>query len=258
VYVGHSMMWGGVRHQAGFLRLLNPSTGAVINPAGNDIIHFGAGWWYSHNFNQRMLVDGGNFYVLAHGDAYSRQLGFARWSVGKYVNNNDTDFNQSYFDISGNTGDNNTNAQTGQFVRGPNGKFVIVHTSSQGRSARDVRVVAADGNTGVADGNGARWLTSNPTNVHATIAKVEVFGERLLVTYGLWDSTKKHEIVWYATLLDAGLATVAAPHVVPGVEFVDAAPLFRFKGGPNSGKVGWVSGNATHTLSVRVASLRYD
>jgi hypothetical protein len=258
VYVGHSMMWGGVRHQAGFLRLLNPSTGAVINPPGNDIIHFGAGWWYSHNFNQRLLVDGGYFYVLAHGDAYDRQLGFARWSASKYASSNATDFNQSDFGISGNVGDNNTNAQTGQLVRGPSGKFVIVHTTSQGRTMRDVRVVAADGNTGVADANGARWLTSNQGTVHATIAKVEVLGEHLLVTYALWDTTKKHELVWYATLLDASLQTVAQPKLVPNVEFVDAAPLFRFKAGPNAGKVGWVSGNASHTLSVRVASLRYD
>jgi hypothetical protein len=258
LYVGHSMMWTPTRHQAGYLRLLDPSSGAVLAPAGNDIIHFGAGWWYSHNFNQRLLIDGGKYYVLAHGDAYSRQLGFARWSVSGYSNDNDTDFNQSYFTISGNVGDNNTNAQTGQLVRGPGGKFLIVHTTSQGRAARDVRLVAADGSSGVADGNGARWLTANQGTVHATMPKLELLGGYVLVTYASWDSTKKHELVWYATLLDADLSTVAAPQVISNVEFVDAAPLFRFKGGPNNGKVGWVSGNASHTLAVRVASLRFD
>lgn len=258
LYVGHSMMWAPTRHQAGYLRLLDPSSGAVIAPAGNDTIHFGAGWWYSHNFNQRLLIDGGNYYVLAHGDAYSRQLGFARWSVTGYTNDNDTDFNQSYFAISGNVGDNNTNAQTGQLVRAPGGKFLIVHTTSQGRSARDVRVVAADGSSGVADGSGARWLTTNQGTVHATMPKLELLGDYVLVTYALWDSAKKHELVWYATLLDASLATVAAPQVVSNVEFVDAAPLLRFKGGPNAGKVGWVSGNASHTLAVRVVSPRFD
>jgi len=29
-----------------------------------------SGWWYSHNFNQRLIIDGGNYYVLAHGDAF--------------------------------------------------------------------------------------------------------------------------------------------------------------------------------------------
>lgn len=258
LYVGHSMMWMPTRHQAGFLRLLNPASGAVIAPAGNDIIHFGAGWWYSHNFNQRLLIDGGNYYVLAHGDAYSRQLGFARWSVGGYTNNNATDFDQSYWTITGNVGDNNTSAQTGQFARLANGKFVIVHTTAQGRSARDVRVVLANAATGAVDGAGARWLTTNQGTVQATMPKVEQLGDQLLVTYALWDSTKKHELVWYAALLDTALATVAAPQVISNVEFVDAAPLVRFKAGPNAGTVGWVSGNSSHTLAVRVASLRYD
>jgi len=80
-------------------------------------------------------------------------------------------------------------------------------------------------------------------------------GDYALVTYALWDSSKKHELTWYAALLDASLATVAAPKVVPSVEFVDAAPLLHFKAGPNAGKVGWVSGNQAHTLSAHVASL---
>ena len=256
LYVGHSMMWTPTRHQAGYIRLLNPDTGAVIPPAGDDILHFGAGWWYSHNFNQRLLIDGGNYYMLAHGDAYARQLGFARWSLANYTAKNQTDFDQAYFKIDGNEGDNNTNAQTGQFVRLSDGRFLIVHTTSQGRSARDVRLVAANGSTGVAEAN-AVWLTTNQGTTQATMPKVELLGDDVLVTYALWDSTQKHQLTWYAALLDAKLASVVMPKAISGVEFVDAAPLFRFKGGPNAGKVGWVSGNASHTLSVRVASLAY-
>lgn len=257
IYVGHSMMWDTVRHQAGFLRLLNPSSGAVQNPAGNDIIHFGAGWWYSHNFNQRLIVDGGNYYVLAHGDAYSRQLGFARWSPAKYASNNATDFDESYFKIAGNTGDNKTDSQTGQFVKMPDGKFLIVHTTSQGRSARDVRLVFASGTDGKAQGD-AVWLTTNQGTNQATMPKVELFGDKVLVTYAVWDSSKGHQLTWYAAVLDTTLKTIVAPKALAaGVEFVDAAPLFRFKGGPNQGQVGWVSGNASHTLSVRIASLTY-
>jgi hypothetical protein len=256
LYVGHSMMWTPTRHQAGYIRLLNPDTGAVIPPAGDDILHFGAGWWYSHNFNQRLLIDGGNYYMLAHGDAYARQLGFARWSLTNYTGKNQTDFDQAYFKIDGNEGDNNTNAQTGQFVRLSDGRFLIVHTTSQGRSARDVRLVFANGSTGAAEANPV-WLTTNQGTTQATMPKVELLGDNVLVTYALWDSTQKHQLTWYAALLDAKLATVAAPKAISGVEFVDAAPLFRFKAGPNAGKVAWVSGNATHTLSVRVASLAY-
>ena len=255
LYAGHSMMWTPTRHQAGYLRILNPDSGAVIPPAGDDILHFGAGWFYSHNFNQRLLIDGGNYYVLAHGDAYARQLGFARWSLANYTGKNATDFDQPYFKIDGNQGDNNTNAQTGQFIRLGDGRFAIVHTSSQGRSARDVRLVFANGTNGAADAASARWLTTNQGTTHATMPKIEQLGDYLLVTYALWD--KGHQLTWYATVLDGKGATVAAPKLVPDVEFVDAAPLFRFKGGPNAGRVGWVSGNAAHTVSVRVASLAY-
>ena len=256
LYVGHSMMWTPTRHQAGYIRLLNPDTGAVIAPAGDDVLHFGAGWWYSHNFNQRLIIDGGNYYMLAHGDAYARQLGFARWSLANYTTKNQTDFDQAYFKIDGNEGDNNTNAQTGQFVRASDGRFLIVHTTSQGRAARDVRLVLANGSTGVAEANPV-WLTTNQGTTQATMPKVELLGDNVLVTYALWDSTKKHQLTWYAALLDAKLATLVMPKPISDVEFVDSAPLFRFKGGPNAGKVAWVSGNAAHTLSVRVASLAY-
>jgi hypothetical protein len=253
LYTGHTMMWDGVRHQAGYLRLIDPSDGAPLTPGGDDVIHFGAGWWYSHNFNQRLIIDDGQYYALAHGDAFSRQLGFARWSLAGYTSKNDTDFNESYFNILGEEGDNNTNAQMGQFVRLKDGRFVLVHTSSQGRDARDVRVTLADGDTGKA-GEEA-WLTTNAAGVQATMPKVEVLGDNVLITYALWDSSKRHDLIWYAALLDQSLAVVSEPKVVPNVEFVDSAPLFRFKGGSNNGQVGWVSGNATHTLSVHVASL---
>ncbi|MDB4981967.1 MAG: putative lipoprotein, partial [Myxococcales bacterium] len=255
LYLGHSMLWTPTRHQAGFFRLLDPASGAITAPAGNDIIHFGAGWWYSHNFNQRMIIDGGNYYVLGHGDAYPRQLGFARWSLKNYVGKNDTDFNEAYWAITGNEGDNNTNAQTGQFVRLGDGRFLMVHTTSQGRGARDVRLVIADGTTGKADAASATWLTTNQSPVNATMPKVGLLGDDVLVTYALWDSSKKHQLTWYAAVLDTSLKTVVPPTAMTGVEFVDSAPLFRFQAGANAGKLGWVSGNAAHTLSVHVASL---
>jgi len=263
LYLGHSMMWFSstappTRHQAGFLRLIDPDSGNVVAPSGNDIIHFGSGWWYSHNFNQRLIIDGGNYYVLAHGDAYSRQLGFAKWSLANYTGKNDTDFNQSYWAIDGNEGDNNTNAQTGQFIHMSDGRFLIVHTTSQSRSARDVRLIFADGTSGKSDSASGVWLTTNQGTVQATMPKVEMLGSYVLVTYALWDSSKKHLLDWYATLLDSTLKTVVPPQkLAAGIEFVDSAPLFHFKGGANAGNVGWVAGNASHTLSVRVASPSY-
>ena len=225
--------------------------------AGSDVVHFGAGWWYSHNFNQRLLIDGGSYYVLAHGDAFPRQLGLGKWTVKTYTSKNATDFDESYWAVSGTEGDNNTNAQTGQFIRLGDGRFLMVHTTSQGRGARDVRLVFADGTTGKADMANAVWLTTNQGTVNATMPKLELLGGDVLVTYALWDSSKRHQLDWYAALLDTSLKTVVAAQPVAGVEFVDSAPLFRWKGGPNAGNVGWVSGNASHTLSVHVASATY-
>jgi len=257
LYLGHSMMWTPTRHQAGFFRLLNPASGAVLPPAGDDIIHFGAGWWYSHNFNQRLIIDGGDYYLLAHGDAYARQLGFARWSMSGYTDDNSTDFDEAYWVVAGAEGDNNTNAQTGQFVKLPDGRFVISHTTSEGRNARDVRLVAADGATGAVDMAAAVWLTSNPQGTHATMTKVEVLAEHVLVTYGLWTEDSQ-DLTWHAAVLDDALVTVVEPSELAGVQFVDSAPLFRFAGGPNAGNVGWVSGNAAHTLTVGVLSANYQ
>jgi hypothetical protein len=254
LYVGHSMMWMPIRHQAGFIRLLEPGTGNVLPPSGNDIVHFGAGWWYSHNFNQRLVIDGGNYYLLAHGDAYARQLGFARWSLNGYTKKNETDFDKPYWTIAGNEGDNKTDTQTGQFLRFDADRFLIVHTTSQTRAARDVRLVFANANTGATDGDGV-WLTTNQGTSHATMPKVELIADHVLVTYAQWD--KGHNLAWNAAVLDEKLATVVAPQPLTGVEFVDSAPLFRFRGGPNAGQIGWVSGNASHTLTVNVASLEY-
>lgn len=252
LYQGHSMMWTPTRHQAGYLRLLAPDTGQVQQPAGQDVIHFGAGWFYSHNFNQRLIIDDGLYYVLAHGDAFQRRLGFARWSPEGYSQSNATDFDESYWDIAGNEGDNNTDAQTGQFAKGPDGKFFIVHTSSQGRNARDVRLVAMDGQSGGLQDE--VWLTENAAGTHATIAKVQMLSGLVLVTYAVWPE-ETHDLTWYWTLLDTDLGTLTEPTAMPGVEFVDSAPLFVFSGGPNAGAVGWVSGNAAHTLSVGVAKI---
>ena len=83
-----------------------------------------------------------------------------------------------------------------------------------------------------------------------------MLGDKLFVSYGLWDSTSRtnKKIDWYSLLLGLDLKPVGAAKAAPNVEFVTSSPLFRFAGGPSAGSVGWVSGNAMHTLSVNVAS----
>ncbi len=259
-YLAHQMAWkdtsaqGFTRHQAGYFGYFDPATGMQISAGGNSTQNTGAGWFYSHNFDQRLLIDGGVSYVLAHGDAYDRQLGFAAWTLDSYSKKNDTTFNQSYFTIAGTEGDNETDTETGQFIKLSDGRFVIIHTTSQTRTARDVRVVLADGTSGMPISEA--WLTTNTGTTQATTPKLELLGDKLFVSYGLWDSTSRtnHKVDWYSMLIDLTLQPVGAAKAATGIEFVTSSPLFRFTGGPSAGSVGWVSGNAMHTLSVDVAS----
>ncbi len=255
-YVAHQMAWGdnGTRHQAGFFGLFDPATGKQVSPGGGATQNTGAGWFYSHNFDQRLLVADGVSYTLAHGDAYARQLGFSAWTQDSYAKNNGTTVDKSYYTIAGNEGDNQTDTETGQFIRLSDGRFVIVHTTSQQRSDRDVRIVLVNGSTGATSSEA--WLTTNTGKLQATTPKVEVLGDVLLVTYGLWDSSDRtnKNIDWYTQLLDMTLKPLGTAVAAPGVEFVTGSPLFRFAAGSNAGSVGWVSGNSSHTLTVSVAS----
>ena len=261
LYVAHQMTWKDdttpnkiQRHQAGYFGYFDPSTGEQAKAGGNNTSQTGAGWFYSHNFNQRLLIDQGVSYTLAHGDAYDRQLGFSAWTLDSYSKKNNTTFDQSYLEIAGAEGDNKTDTETGQFIKLDDGRFVIVHTTAQDRTARDVRIVLANGTTGATLSEA--WLTTNTGNVQAMMPKLEVLGDKLLVTYGLWDSTQRtnKKIDWNSQLVDLTLKPVGAAKVATGIEFAPSSPLFRFPAGPSAGGVGWVSGNAMHTLSVNVAS----
>ncbi|WP_188704690.1 hypothetical protein [Silvimonas iriomotensis] len=255
-YVSHLMAWtaNGTRHQAGLLRLLNPNTGAVQTPTGQfDTWQAGSGWFYSHNFDQRLIIDNGTYYTLAHGDAYSRQLGFSAFTPASYQNFTATVFDQSYWTIPGAEGDNTTNAQTGQFIKLANGSFAITHTTSDTRAARDVRLVLANGGNGTT--SATAWLTSNTGTTQAIMPKIAPLQSNLLVTWGTWDSASRtnHSVTWYAQLVDQNLSPLGTPTTLSGVEFVAGLPLFTFPAGPNQGAVGWVSGNANGSITVNVA-----
>lgn len=252
MYVAHQMAWGvnGTRHQAGYLRYVDPANGRLILP-GNASDNMGTAWLYSHNFNQRLLIDNGTAYLLAHGDTYARQLGVMAYSYASYARDDSAVFNQAYLAIDGNQGDYATNAQTGQFVKLASGNLAIVHTTSQGRAARDVRIVLASSTDGTT--KSSAWLTTNAANVQAIMPKLEAVGENLVLTYGLWNSSNRTNktIEWRFALLDTNLK-VLSTSAMAGVEFTAEAPLIRFNGGPNAGSVGWVSGNDGGSLSVHL------
>ena len=143
-YLSHNMLWDdGVRHQGGFVGFLD--TKGKRQGGGNT-------WFYSHNFDQRLILANGEFCALAHGDAYPRALGFSRWpGAGEKAL-----ANQPYHQIEGESGANVTNCQTGGLVALPSRKFAIVFASLNRRKAHDICVLILDEN---GKATKEKWLT---------------------------------------------------------------------------------------------------
>jgi hypothetical protein len=183
-YVGHTQRWpDNVRHQGGHVATMS-LTGVltVINP-----------WYCSHNFDQRVLVDGNNFYTLAHGDAYPRALVFGRWQDG--VAGTSFVGNTEYFPISGAIGNNTTNTQTGGMVKLASGNFGVVYTTKLTRNNFDVRYVEITP-AGVA--GTPTWLTSYPSNTFAIFPRIARYGDAAAV---FWEEIKGGAVVAVRTKL---------------------------------------------------------
>lgn len=162
LYAGHSQRWpDNIRHQGGFVATMSlTGTFQVLN-----------GWYSSHNFDQRLLVDGDNFYTLAHGDAFPRALQFASWGATAAAGPSDSD---NYLSIPGDVGDNVTNTQTGGFVKLPNGNFGVVYATKVGRTNFDVcyAQLSPDGVT-----VGSTFLTSHNASNAAIFPRIARYGD---------------------------------------------------------------------------------
>lgn len=173
-YVGHSMKWDdGVRHQGGYLGFLNLEG---VNLTSN-------GWYFSHNFDQRIMVVGNNYYTLAHGDAYPRALGFGKWSDGgaSAHTKGKQEFSKDFLKIPGAVGDNKTSTQLGNMVSFADGTFGVVFATANGRNNFDVgyRQLSATGDT-----SNITWLTSHPANTLAIFPRIAKYGANVLL---LWE-----------------------------------------------------------------------
>ncbi len=138
------------RHQAGYIGFLDLD-GRVVNSCN--------GWYISHNFDQRVLVNDRTYYTLSHGDGYPRALVFSEWSDGEGASY--PLFETEYFPITGEIGDNTTNTETGGFVRMPDGNTGIVFASSIGRTKRDLCFVKISPSGQMLE---TKWLTQNATS----------------------------------------------------------------------------------------------
>lgn len=167
-YLSHNMLWGdGVRHQGGFIGFLSEK---------GKLKTIGDSWFYSHNFDQRLILANGEFCALAHGDAYPRALGFSRWpgGGGKAL------ANQTYHNIPGESGENVTNCQTGGLVALSSRKFGVVFASSNGRKGHDICVLILDENGRTTK---EKWLTEHKEGGFGAYPRIARDGENLFVAW---------------------------------------------------------------------------
>jgi len=217
-YCSHNMKWkDGVRHQGGYVGFIG-SNGKQLFHSGDK--HVGNGWFYSHNFDQRLIVADGAYYTLAHGDAYPRALGFSKWtdSGGGKANL----VNTRYHDIPGKSGDNTTHCQTGGLVALNDKTFAVLFATSNERPAHDVclKILSDSGKV-----MHQQWLTSYGEDRYAAYPRIARYGQDILLA---WEEvvSGSHQSTLQMMLLDASAESSMGPmpvsdaHVSPFYDIV--------------------------------------
>jgi hypothetical protein len=232
LYVGHTMKWDdGVRHQAGFLAFMGlDGAFGVAN-----------GWYSSHNFDQRIMLVGNDYFTLAHGDAYPRALGFAKWSdagaKGSQV------FDKQFLKIPGAVGDNKTSTQLGSFVSFADGTFGVTFATANGRNAFDVgyRQLSAKGDT-----LSLTWLTSYPAGTFAIYPKVARLGENVLL---MWEEVAGTANGGIQTAIVSPKGDVVAAKAPLADKAIRLSPYYDLASLPN-GRILWANQKGNDSISV--------
>jgi hypothetical protein len=227
VYVSHTMKWpDNVRHQAGYFSLLTPAgKNSTIN-----------GWYVSHNFDQRLVVNQGDYYMLAHGDAYPRALVFSKWSgSGKKV------FELNYHTIPGTHGDNETHCQTGGLLVMDKKGSAVVFASANERKSHDVCVVQID-----ATGKEVRskWLTEYPAGTKGSFPRIASFGKKLLLV--AWEEFSSEGSAMQYAILDESLEVVQKQSSDPSAHVSSCYDLVNL----SNGSVVWATPGTGDSLRV--------
>lgn len=200
IYLSHTMKWNdNVRHQAGWVGFLDATTGA-LKKVGND-------WFYSHNFDQRLMVtSAGEFYTLAHGDAYQRALAIHRWADERVQGS------LQYFQIPGEAGDNITNTTTGDFAELSNGNVAIAYSTAIDRESYDLRVAIVSGMTSTPAIASENWITSyNSDQMVDKGTKVIQYSENeILVGWNVFSTGRIYKET-YLALLDLTGKLISEP-----------------------------------------------
>lgn len=170
-YLAHQQRWpDGVRHQGGYIGTLQPN-GSNLTRAD--------GWFFSHNFDQRLISSGSSFYALAHGDAYPRALGMSRWNIAGGALSKQ--FDVQYHKIPGMSGDNRTDCLTGGLVELNGGKHVAaLFATSNERKSQDVGITLVDANGSVVT---TKWLTQYQDGQKATFPRIARYEQHVFAAW---------------------------------------------------------------------------
>jgi hypothetical protein len=241
-YTGHTERYSdGIRHQGGHLVTVS-LTGVVGAITGTLNPFVEPDWYCSHNFDQRLLVDGNNFYTLAHGDAYPRALVFGRWldaaASTAFVGNTE------FFAINGSIGDNTTNTQLGAMVKLANGNFGVVYCTKQGRNNFDVCYVEI---TPVGVAGTPVWLTSYPANTFAIYPRIARYGDAAAV---FWEEVKAGAVVAVRTKLVGTAEANATAQATVSDALVRLPAVYDIASLPDGGIL-WASNRGVGTLALQ-------
>lgn len=236
-YTGHTMKWDdGIRHQGGYIGFLNAKGQQLTRTNSNSVL--GDTWFFSHNFNQRMIVADGKYITLAHGDAYPRALGFNVWNDDTTTTSNELQTN--YFDIPGAQGDNTTHTETGGIVELNDGNFGVIFASSVNREKRDVcfKKISPEGQVLL-----TKWLTSN-TGTDAYLPRIARKGPETI--FIAWAQYEDYTGITQFLEIDYSGSIVAAQKAMPEIAL---QPYYDLINLPN-GDIVWAVGKEAHKLTV--------
>lgn len=221
-YLAHQQRWPDmVRHQGGYIGTLQPD-GSNLTRAD--------GWFFSHNFDQRLISSGSSFYALAHGDAYPRALGFSRWNIGNGALSKQ--FDMQYHKIPGMGGDNRTDCLTGGVVELNGGKhFAVVFATANERKAQDVGLTLIDANGAVVVPT--KWLTTYAEGTKANFPRIARYDQHVFVA---WEECKGPAAQMRMLLMSPDLSQVFVDKTYGDLELPTTYDLVNL----TDGSIAWV------------------
>ncbi|MFC1476495.1 carboxypeptidase-like regulatory domain-containing protein [Fibrobacterota bacterium] len=228
-YCGHTMLWDdNVRHQGGYVGFMDLNG---RDTACNT-------WFFSHNFDTRMVIVDSLYYMLAHGDAYPRALGFSKWNdlppTGKKL------VDVRYFAIPGDVGDNTTDTQTGGLIPLGDGTFGVIFMSKIGRENYDVCYMRIGDGGELLD---TAWLTEYSTSTFAIFPRIAPYGNCILV---LWEAVTGNTPEIRAQVIDDTGTPVST---IKQIDNALLSPFYDLVVLPN-GTVVWAYLKSSDTLTV--------